>query len=246
MKLAYADVYRYNADPRRELVPVKQLLSKEYARSRAALINPNRANPAAGYGQAAASDTVYFTVADGEGNIASWIQSIFGTFGSALVVPGCGFVLQNRGAGFRLDPAHPNVLAGGKRPFHTIIPGFLQRGGLNVGFGIMGGANQPLAHAQLVSNVVDCGMNWQQALEAPRFFKGEAEGVNVAIEGRVGADQAGVDELDGLRRRGHVLDVLAPYSQQMGRGQVIALDSATNVRLAASDPRADGVALPEA
>jgi len=183
---------------------------------------------------------VYFTVTDREGNIASWIQSIFGNFGSAITVPGCGFPLQNRGAGFTLDPTHPNVLVGGKRPFHTIIPGFMERPGERIGFGIMGGANQPLAHAQFVSNVVDHGMNLQQALEAPRFFKSTAVGCDVTIESR-----AGHAALEQLSTMGHQITVLAPYSQQMGRGQAIAHNDALGVNFAASDPRSDGAAIPE-
>ena len=185
MKLAYADVYRYNADPRSCRVPVDALISKRYARERAAQIDPEKANGEAGAGEAPGSETVYLTVVDRDGNIASWIQSIFSSFGSGITVDGMGFVLQNRGAGFVLQPDHPNVLAGGKRPFHTIIPGFMERGELHMGFGIMGGANQPLAHAQFVSNVVDYGMNLQQAMESPRFFKGGSSGCDVAIESRV-------------------------------------------------------------
>ena len=156
-----------------------------YARKRAAQIDPDKANANAGAGEVPGSETVYLTVVDREGNIASWIQSIFSSFGSGITVDGMGFVLQNRGAGFVLQPDHPNVLAGGKRPFHTIIPGFMERGEQHMGFGIMGGANQPLAHAQFVSNVVDYGMNLQQAMEAPRFFKGGCSGCDVAIESRV-------------------------------------------------------------
>ena len=240
MKLAYADAYRYIADPRRSRVPVAELLSMDYARRRAALIDPRRANGSVEPGIAPASDTVYFTVADRAGNIASWIQSIFGAFGSAITVDGRGFVLQNRGAGFTLDPSHPNVLEGGKRPYHTIIPGFLERDGERMAFGVMGGANQPLAHAQFVSNLVDLGMNPQQALEAPRFFKGTASGCNVAIEARAGA--AVLDELSLL---GHEITIAPPYSQQMGRGQAIARNRETGVNCAASDPRSDGAAIPE-
>ena len=177
MKLAYSDVYRYNADPRICAVPVAQLLSKEHARERAALIDPRHANGHVTAARVSGSDTVYLTVADREGNIVSWIQSIFSWFGSGITVEGMGFMLQSRGAGFTLDPRHPNVLAGGKRPFHTIIPGFMERGDSHIGFGIMGGPNQPLAHAQFVSNVVDYGMNLQQALESPRFTKKRSRGL---------------------------------------------------------------------
>jgi len=240
MKLAYSDVYRYNADPRTCAVPVGQLLSKEHARQRASLIHPRKANGQVSAAEITGSDTTYLTVADREGNIVSWIQSIFSNFGSGITVEGMGFVLQNRGAGFTLDPAHPNVLAGGKRPYHTIIPGFMERGDSHIGFGIMGGPNQPLAHAQFVSNYVDYGMNLQQALEAPRFTKLGPAGCDVLIESRV--PEATLRQLIEM---GHDLAVRPEYTQEMGRGQAILHDSKTGTNYAASDPRADGNATPE-
>ena len=240
MKLAYSDLHRYNADPRSHDVPVAALLSKDYARKRAALIDPNKANCGVTAGQPIGSDTTYLTVADREGNIVSWIQSIYSQFGSGVAVKGMGFELHNRGAGFTLDPASPNVLAGGKRPFHTIIPAFMERGDLHIGFGIMGGANQPLAHAQFISNLVDYGMNIQQALESPRFTKNSAAGCELSIEGRVPA--SAIAELSKL---GHQPTVRREYTQEMGRGQAILRDSKTGVNYAASDPRADGSAVPE-
>ena len=173
MKLAYADVRRYDADPRTYDVPVAQLLSKEYARKRAALIDPNQAHCDVPAGQPVGSDTTYLTVVDKDGNIASWIQSVYAEFGSGVTVEGMGFLLQNRGGGFTLEPKHPNVLAGGKRPFHTIIPAFMERGDVHIGFGIMGGFNQPLAHAQFVSNLVDYNMNLQAALEVPALHQAQ-------------------------------------------------------------------------
>jgi gamma-glutamyltranspeptidase / glutathione hydrolase len=240
MKLAYSDVYRYNADPRVCDVPVAKLLSKEHARERAALIDPRHANGQVRAAHVSGSDTIYLTVADREGNIVSWIQSIFSNFGSGITVEGMGFELQNRGAGFTLDPAHPNVLAGGKRPFHTIIPGFMERGDSHIGFGIMGGPNQPLAHAQFVSNVVDYGMNLQQALESPRFTKSGPAGCDVLIESRV--PEATLRQLTEM---GHEIAVRPEYTQEMGRGQAILHDSKTGTNYAASDPRADGAATPE-
>ena len=177
-------------------------------------------------------------VVDREGNIASWIQSIYSSFGSGITVE--GFPLQSRGAGFTLQKDHPNVLAGGKRPFHTIIPGFMQRGDQHVGFGIMGGANQPMAHAQFVSNFVDYGMNLQQALEAPRFFKDSPAGYEVAVESRMPEST-----LKRLSEMGHGMVLRAEYSQEMGRGQAILHDSGTGVNFAGSDPRSDGAAIPE-
>jgi gamma-glutamyltranspeptidase/glutathione hydrolase len=240
MKLAYADVRRYNADPRFYRSPVDELLSKEYARARAKRIDPAKANGDVPAGHTIAGDTTYLTVVDRDGDIVSWIQSIYTGFASAVTVEGMGFLLQNRGGGFTLDPTHPNVLAGGKRPFHTIIPGFMERGDRHIGFGIMGGPNQPLAHAQFVSNFVDYGMNLQAAMEAPRFTKYTASGCDVAIESRVP-----VETLRELSARGHEILVRREYTQEMGRGQAILHDSRTGINYAASDPRADGAAIPE-
>jgi gamma-glutamyltranspeptidase/glutathione hydrolase len=241
MKLAYSDLRRYNADPRSYDVPVAKLLSKEWALQRAALINGGRANCAVTAGPVKPGDTTYLTVVDREGNMASWIQSVSQGFGSGVTVEGMGFELHDRGGGFSLDPESPNVLAGGKRPFHTIIPAFMERGDTRIAFGIMGGANQPLAHAQFVSNVVDYGMNIQAALEAPRFTKRTANGCDVSIESRVP-----VTTLLGLSERGHQIAIRREYTQEMGRGQAILHDSRSNTNYAASDPRTDGAAVPEA
>jgi gamma-glutamyltranspeptidase / glutathione hydrolase len=240
MKLAYSDVHRYVADPRTYDAPIAGLLSEEYAKKRAALINPDRANCTVEAGEPVGSNTTYLTVVDRDGNIASWIQSVFGYFGSRVTVEGMGFELQNRGAGFNLDPNHPNVLAGGKRPFHTIIPAFMEKGDQHIGFGIMGGAVQPLAHAQFVSNYVDFGMNLQGAMEAPRFAKNNADGCDVSIEFRVPAST-----LQQLSERGHIIRIQREYVEAMGRGQAILHDSMTQTNTAASDPRADGAAIPE-
>jgi gamma-glutamyltranspeptidase/glutathione hydrolase len=240
MKLAYSDLRRYDADPRTVDVPVRGLLSKEYAKKRAALIDPGKANCDVPAGAPMASDTTYLTMVDKEGNIVSWIQSVSSAFGSGITVDGMGFALQNRGANFTLDPKHPHVLAGGKRSLHTIIPGFMEKGDLHAGFGIMGGFNQPLAHAQFVSNIVDYGMNMQAALEAPRFTKLNATGCDVSIEMRVPAQT-----LQQLSEHGHHINIRREYTQEMGRGQAIMHDSKTGVNYAASDPRADGSAVPE-
>jgi gamma-glutamyltranspeptidase / glutathione hydrolase len=240
MKLAYSDLRRYDADPRTNDVPVGALLSKEYARKRAALIDPERANCDVPAGQPITSDTTYLTVVDQDGNVVSWIQSVSSSFGSGVTVEGMGFALQNRGANFTLDPKHPNVLAGGKRSLHTIIPAFMEKGDLHVGFGIMGGFNQPLAHAQFVSNIADYGMNLQAALEAPRFTKLNATGCDVSIEMRVP-----VQTLQQLSEHGHQIKIRREYTQEMGRGQAILHDSKTGVNYAASDPRADGSAVPQ-
>ena len=164
MKLAYTDLYRYNGDPRFASIPVRGLLSKEYAEQRAALIDPQKANCAAVNGTPAKSDTTYLAVVDRDGNIASMIQSVYDYFGSGVAVKSMGFLLQDRGGLSVLDPKHPDALGPHKRPFHTIIPAFMERGDQHIGFGIMGGSNQPLAHAQFVSNVVDYSWNIQAAL----------------------------------------------------------------------------------
>ena len=241
MKLAYADLYRYNADPKFAKIPVQGLLSKAYAAQRAALIDPNKANCNPGSGVPATSDTVYLAAVDKDGNIASLIQSNYSEFGSGIVVNGMGFVLQNRGALFVLDPKHPNVLQPRKRPFHTIIPAFMEQGDVRIGFGIMGGPNQPLAHAQFVSNFVDYGMNIQAAVEAPRFTVADnTVSCDIVIESRVKPEV-----LQALRDTGHNLTVHKEYSVLMGRGQAVMHNSKSGMNSGASDPRADGVAEPE-
>jgi gamma-glutamyltranspeptidase/glutathione hydrolase len=240
MKLAYADLGRYNADPRFAKIPVKGMLSKEYARVRAKLIDPRKANCDVAPGAPPFSDTTYLSVVDREGNIVSLIQSNYEAFGSGVAVRGMGFVLQDRGALFSLDPASPNALAPRKRPFHTIIPAFMEHGDQHIGFGIMGGANQPLAHAQFVSNVVDYGMNIQAAMENARFTVSPKRGCNVVIESRVSPEVR-----QKLSAMGHQLDVRREYSTAMGRGQAVMHDSKANVNYGASDARADGSAEPE-
>lgn len=240
MKLAYSDLVKYNADPRFARPPVAGLLSKEYAKKRAALIDPARANCKVAAGEPVGSDTTYLAVVDREGNVVSLIQSIFHAFGSGVGVDGFGFVLQNRGAGFSLDPDHPNVLAPRKRPFHTIIPGYMEKDQLHMAFGIMGGPNQPLAHAQFVSHHVDYGMNIQEAMEAPRFTKSSASGCDAMIETRVAPAVR-----EALRRMGHQLKEVGAFSTEMGRGQAVLHDARKKVNYGASDPRADGSAEPE-
>ncbi|MBZ5614396.1 MAG: gamma-glutamyltransferase [Acidobacteriia bacterium] len=242
MKLAYADLARYNADPRFAKAPVAGLLSKEYAKQRAQLINPRKANCDVESGRPPASDTTYLTAVDKEGNIVSLIQSNYSSFGSGITVRGMGFALQNRGALFMLDPAKPDALAGHKRPFHTIIPAFMERGDDHIGFGIMGGANQPLAHAQFVSNVVDYGMNLQVAMETARFtVRSNFDiGCNIAIEDRVPAEVR-----QQLTNMGHQLEVRGDFSLYMGRGQAIDHNTRTGLNFAASDARTDGSAEPE-
>jgi gamma-glutamyltranspeptidase/glutathione hydrolase len=192
-------------------------------------------NPVPGTG-----DTIYLTVVDKDGNIASLIQSIYLSFGSGVTVDDYSFHLHNRAGLFALDGDHPNGLAPRKRPFHTIIPGMMEKGDTHIGFGIMGGLNQAQAHAQFVSNIVDHAMNIQAALEAPRFTKLNFGGCDVMIESRLPEDT-----LAELRKRGHQLDMQGEFASAVGGGQSVLFDSRTGVKYGASSPRKDGAAVPE-
>jgi gamma-glutamyltranspeptidase / glutathione hydrolase len=242
-KLAYADMYRYVADQKFSSVPVAGMLSKEYAAQRAKLIDMAKANCDVGPGNPEFStkgDTMYLSVVDREGNMVSLIQSNYSGFGSGVVADGTGFALQNRGGLFSLDPKSPNVLAGHKRPLHTIIPGFMTRGQERIAFGIMGGFNQSQAHAQFVSNVADFGMNIQAALEAPRFTKYTFTGCDVMMEDRFPLEIRNV-----LTQRGHQIDLQGAFAQAVGGGQAVRRDFSTGVNYGSSDPRKDGEAIPE-
>jgi gamma-glutamyltranspeptidase/glutathione hydrolase len=241
-KLAYADVLRYVCDPKFNQVPLAALLSKDYAAARAKLIDTNKANcnVAAGHALAIGNDTTYLCAVDSEGNMVSYIQSVYSSFGSGVVPAGTGFVLQNRGGLFSLDPSSPNLLAGRKRPLHTIIPAFMSKGSLRVAFGIMGGWNQSQAHAQFVSDIADFQMNIQAALEAPRFTKSTFEGCDVEIERRVPAAIR-----DQLAARGHQIKVRGDFASAVGGGQAVLRDFTSGINYGASDPRKDGAALPE-
>jgi gamma-glutamyltranspeptidase/glutathione hydrolase len=246
-KLAYADLLRYIGDPRFSRIPVQQLLAKEGAARRAKLIDPRKAacqvepSQIPGITASRGSDTIYLTVADGEGNIVSLIQSNYAGFGSGLTPKGSGFMLQNRGNLFTLRPGQPNTIAGRKRPLHTIIPAFMEKDDVRIGFGIMGGWNQAQAHAQFVVDIADFGMTIQQALEAGRFTKGSFEGCDVEIESSV--PQQTRDELSSL---GHQLQVLPPRTANFGYGQAVLVDRKSGLKLGASDPRHDGLAIPAA
>jgi gamma-glutamyltranspeptidase/glutathione hydrolase len=242
-KLAYADMLRYVADRRFSQVPIAGMLAKDYARSRAALIDPARARDEveAGTPPAPGNDTTYLCAVDGEGNMVSLIQSNYGGFGTGIVPDGCGFTLQNRGGLFSLDPASPNLLAGRKRPLHTIIPALMEKDGVRVAFGIMNGWNQSQAHAQFVANLVDFKMNLQAAMEAPRFTKLTFGGRDVAMETRV-PEKVRAE----LAAKGHQITTLGPFSGTVGGGQAVMRDYARGVNFGASDPRKDGAAIPEA
>jgi len=241
-KLAYADLLRYIGDPRQQKLPVATLLSKEWAAKRAKLIDPEHANCTVSGGEmAGGTDTTYLSVVDRQGNMVSLIQSNYNAFGSGIVAPGTGFVLHDRGGLFTLDPNSPNALAGRKRPLHTIIPAFAQKGDTRVAFGIMGGWNQSQAHAQFVANLADFKMNIQAALEAPRFSKHTFEGCDVGIENRVNSTVR-----NELTAKGHKLEVRGAFaSGYMGGGQAVLRDFASGVNYGASDPRKDGQAVAE-
>jgi gamma-glutamyltranspeptidase / glutathione hydrolase len=241
-KLAYADLLRYIGDPKFSHIPVAELLSKSYAATRAAGIDPIHANCAAkaGIPPPTAGDTTYLSIVDAEGNMVSLIQSNYSAFGSGIVADGSGFVLQNRGALFTLDPSSPNALTGHKRPLHTIIPGFMSRGDERIAFGIMGGFNQAQAHAQFVANIADYKMNIQAALEAPRFTKYTFDGCDVEMEDRIPESTR-----KDLESRGHKIELRHGYSSEFGGGQAVRRDFKSGVNSGASDPRKDGEAVPE-
>jgi gamma-glutamyltranspeptidase/glutathione hydrolase len=245
-KLAYADMLQYVGDPRFTTTPVPAMLSKAHARERARLVDPARAASSVepsvfdGLTTSAGGDTIYLAAIDRDGTIVSLIQSIYAGFGSGLVPPGTGFALHNRGALFSLDETHPNVLVPRKRPLHTIIPGFMQKGDVRIGFGIMGGFNQAQAHAQFVANIADRGMDIQQALEAGRFTKGTFTGRDVCVEALV--PERVRQELAAL---GHDVEVVPPRTGTFGYGQAVMSDGA-GVHFGASEPRHDGAAIPEA
>lgn len=241
-KLAYADLVRYIGDPKSSKLPVAELLSKQRAQERASEIDSQHANcnVPAGKLPARAGDTTYLAAVDREGNMVSLIQSNYDHFGSGIVADGTGFALQNRGALFTLDAESPNVLAGHKRPLHTIIPAMMEKEGVRIGFGIMGAWNQSQAHAQFVANVVDFGMNIQAALEAARFSKHSFGGCDVQMEKRIPADARAA-----LESRGHKIQLQGDYSSAMGGGQAVLRDSVHGVNFGASDPRKDGAAIPE-
>jgi gamma-glutamyltranspeptidase / glutathione hydrolase len=240
-KLAYADLVKYIGDPRGQKLPVATLLSKDWAEQRSKLIDPAHANCAVTGGDSpAGNDTTYLSVVDREGNMVSLIQSNYDAFGSGIVAAGTGFVLHNRGALFTLDPKSPNALAPHKRPLHTIIPAFAQKGDTRVAFGIMGGWNQSQAHAQFIANISDFKMNIQGALEAPRFSKHSFDGCDVAMENRFNGNVR-----NELTAKGHKIDLKGAFSSFMGGGQAVLRDFAAGVNYGASDPRKDGQASPE-
>jgi gamma-glutamyltranspeptidase/glutathione hydrolase len=240
-RLAFADRNRYIADPRFAKVPVSELLSKDYAAKRRALIDPEKTIATPSPGEiTGGGDTTYFTVIDKDRNIVSFINSVYGPFGSGIIAGDTGICLQNRGAGFTLDAHHPNRLEPGKRPFHTIIPAMVFRDGKPLmGFGVMGGDIQPQGQVQVLCNMIDLGMNLQQAISAPRYRC--MKGTDVLLE-----DDLTEPVIDSLIKRGHVRvapEHGAPLRAVMGGGQAIMIDWKNGGLLGASDPRKDGMAL---
>ncbi|MCB9145201.1 MAG: gamma-glutamyltransferase [Anaerolineales bacterium] len=242
MRLAFADAKWYVSDPAFSKIPMQELLSKEYASERRKLIDPKRATVDPQRGSPVnASGTVYLSVVDGMGNACSFINSNYMGFGTGIVPKGWGFTLQNRGHNFSLDENHPNVLAPGKRPYHTIIPAMVTRvsdNSLYASYGVMGGFMQPQGHVQVLSALKDGGLDPQSALDLPRFcLDAESAGGRVDIE--EGMPTATVN---ALREMGHPLNEVSGYDRAVfGRGQVILCDEA-GVLCGGSDPRADGYA----
>ncbi len=259
MRLGFADAMRWVADPDFAPAPLAELLSSAYCADRRALIDPARAASEVGPGDALGfGDTSYVTAVDGQGNACSFINSVFRSFGTGLVVPGTGVCLHNRAALFSLEADHPNVLAPGKRPYQTIIPAMTtwadgpHAGALHASFGVIGGQMQPQAQLQLLSNLIDAGMGPQQALDALRWQltaiapgqgpqptgAGQAGGLCLVEEGWDPALAA------DLAARGHRLRSVSGYERiYFGGGQIILRDPATGVLTGASEPRFDGLAL---
>ena len=250
LRLAFADARYFVSDPLFSPAPLEALLSREYAFSRRERIDPLRAAADPGHGSpAASSDTVYLCAVDGQGNACSFINSIYSDFGTGIVPEGCGFALQDRGSGFSLDPAHPNALAPGKRPYHTIIPAMATfpgtgpqdqadpTGALYAAFGVMGSFMQPQGHLQVISSMLDDGLDPQAALDRPRFciLGGEPGGV-VALE-----EGIPIGEMSRLGEMGHAVRPVSGSARSIfGRGQIIRRDPHSAVLCGGSDPRADG------
>jgi gamma-glutamyltranspeptidase / glutathione hydrolase len=257
MRLAFADAGWYVADPAFSNIPMQELLSKEYADTRRKLINMQRAtiDPKRG-SPVSSSDTVYLSVVDKFGNACSFINSNYMGFGTGIVPKGWGFTLQNRGHNFSLDPSHPNTLAPRKRPYHTIIPAMVTRlpspagrgtegegeneETLYASYGVMGGFMQPQGHVQVLSALVDDGLDPQAALDQPRFcIDVDEAGSRVALEEGIPPEI-----ISDLQKMGHPVYSVSGYERALfGRGQVILRDPETSVLTAGSDPRADGCAM---
>ncbi|TAQ86678.1 hypothetical protein B7494_g4998 [Chlorociboria aeruginascens] len=254
LRIAFGDASWWVSDPNHSEVPSSLLLSKRYLAERALLFDPKKASdkihdhgsPAHNH-----SDTVYFAVTDKEGNAISFINSIFHSFGSGIIPQGCGFVLQNRGAGFSLVPGHPNAIAPGKRPYHTIIPAMITNahdGSLHSVYGVMGGFMQPQGHVQVLLNMLAFKYNPQAALDAPRFCIGTGDIPGETHKRRVYLEEGISEEVcEKLRAMGHEAQIVRGYARSVfGRGQLIRchVEDGINVYSAGSDSRGDGAAYP--
>jgi gamma-glutamyltranspeptidase / glutathione hydrolase len=244
MRLAFADTRAFVADPAFAPAPLAGLLDKAYAAGRRSLIDPRRANPDVRHGTPpGSSGTVYLTVVDGEGSACSFINSNYMGFGTGIVPPGWGFTLQNRGYNFSLDPSHPNALAPGKRPYHTIIPAlatYAEDNALYASFGVMGGFMQPQGHTQVILALIDDGLDPQAALDRPRYcIEPDDRGGQVALEEGIAPEV-----MAALKEMGHPIEAVSGMGRSLfGRGQIIRRDPQTGVLCGGSDPRADGCAM---
>jgi gamma-glutamyltranspeptidase/glutathione hydrolase len=232
-KIAFADRDRYISDPGFNEIPLKKLLSDPYADLRRELIDPNCAREDYGPGSAETNDTIYLTVVDRDRNVVSFINSIFSAFGSGIVAQDTGICLQNRGSSFRLDSSSWNRIEPGKRPLHTIIPALVMKDGTPYfSYGVMGGDNQPQAHVQVFLNMIEFGMNVQEAGEASRF---RHTGGDLGLESGI---DFGIRQ--GLSHRGHrVVTMVDGYGGYQG----IVIDPESSVLMGGSDPRKDGCAM---
>lgn len=244
MRLAFADARRYVTDPKAYQIPVAEMLSDNYAAERRKLISMDSANQEVLHGYPAGkSDTIYLSVVDGDGNACSFINSLYMGYGSAIVPYGLGFALQNRGANFNLDPEHPNALAPGKRPYHTIIPAmatYAADNALYASFGVMGGFMQPQGHMQVMVGMVDDQLDPQCALDRPRFcIQANADLGLVSLE-----EGIPFKTMAALAELGHRVKPVSGYGRsEFGKGQIIWRDPASGVLWAGSDPRSDGCAM---
>lgn len=262
LRIAFADANWWVTDPDHSAVKPSEMLSRQYLADRASLFDPTKSQSYSrgDLGRSPAQnhcDTVYFAVTDHEGNGISFINSNYAGFGTAIIPAGCGFTLQNRGCNFELGPEdHPNLYAGGKRPYHTIIPGLLTHGDgenrqLHSVYGVMGGFMQPQGHFQVLMNMEVFGMNPQEALDAPRICIGAGTPDQGAVLDMTIYAEEGIEEstVQGLRQLGHKVHVLSGHQRSLfGRGQVIRhhIDDMTGqvVYSGGSDPRGDGCAMP--
>ena len=255
LRIAFADGTWFITDPSSTDIPTSTLLSRPYLADRARLFDPAATLPnSITHGSPAqqACDTVYFAVTDGDGNACSFINSVYGGFGTAIVPRGCGFTLQNRGANFSLDANHPNVYAPGKRPYHTIIPGMVTNpdddGSLHTVFGVMGGFMQPQGQVQVLLNMLVFKMDPQGALDAPRVCVGAATDAMGKVLQTVYLEEGiGEGVAEELRKLGHEVEVVEGFKRGLfGRGQVIRchVEDGRMVYSAGSDMRGDGCAMP--